>query len=200
MDQAEEHALVQRLVRMDEQAWEAFCREYSAALLGFVRYRFGCDGRQAEDVIQMTLTRCARSIHTFKPSRGRLLGWLRTVAANEARTYLGRRTTKPLDQDIDVVEWLREAIDTAPLPDELMSAKETRAMVQTCLTQINSRHRMALLLRYAEDLSVAEVGNKLGISAKAAESLLARARAAFEAVLLEQMDSESAERWWCNDR
>ena len=196
MDLSEEHALVQRLVRMDEQAWEAFCRAYSAALLGFVRYRFGADRQQAQDVIQMTFARCVRSIHTFKPSRGRLLGWLRTVAANEARTYLGRRGTKPLNQGIDVLECLRDAIDTTPLPDELLAQEETRAIVQGCLTQINSRYRVALMLRYAEDLSVAAVGDSLGVSAKAAESLLGRARAAFEAALLEAIGSESAERWW----
>lgn len=45
------------------------------------------------------------------------------------------------------------------------------------LTSLSERERAAVVLRYVEDLPVAEVASELSISVRATESLLARARA-----------------------
>ncbi|MEZ5259075.1 MAG: sigma-70 family RNA polymerase sigma factor [Ilumatobacteraceae bacterium] len=44
------------------------------------------------------------------------------------------------------------------------------------LRSLPPRHRLALVMRYVDDLSIEEVASQLGVSTNAAESLLARAR------------------------
>ena len=44
------------------------------------------------------------------------------------------------------------------------------------LRTVSDRQRAALVLRYVDDLSVAEVAESLGLTVHATESLLARAR------------------------
>ena len=45
--------LVKRLVRQDNRAWEAFCRDYSRPLLSFIRLRFACSQDAAEEIVHM---------------------------------------------------------------------------------------------------------------------------------------------------
>lgn len=47
--------------------------------------------------------------------------------------------------------------------------------VPSMLASLPERERTALVLRYVDDLSVAQVGREIGVSTRAAESLLARA-------------------------
>lgn len=54
-------------------------------------------------------------------------------------------------------------------------ASVVRAVTPPQLAALPDRERTALVLRYVDDLSVAQVGRELSISTHAAESLLARA-------------------------
>lgn len=51
----------------------------------------------------------------------------------------------------------------------------TDHFVPSLLSSVPERERTALVLRYVDDLSVAQVGREMGLSTHAAESLLARA-------------------------
>lgn len=50
-----------------------------------------------------------------------------------------------------------------------------RSLPPTMLAALSERERAAVVLRYVDDLPVAEVAHELGVSTRAAESLLARA-------------------------
>ena len=52
---------------------------------------------------------------------------------------------------------------------------DSGALPELLLAQLPDRERTALVLRFVDDLPVAKVGSEMGISARAAESLLARA-------------------------
>jgi RNA polymerase sigma-70 factor (ECF subfamily) len=56
---------------------------------------------------------------------------------------------------------------------------DERAAVLSALTSLRGEQQLALTLRHLDGLSVREIGELLGRSAKATESLLARARDAF---------------------
>ena len=60
-----------------------------------------------------------------------------------------------------------------------MQRREVARIVQLVLDRLPGRYGDALEWKYIEGLSVAEIGQRLGIPTKAAESLLARARASF---------------------
>lgn len=189
MDRVEEKAFVRQLVRMNDGAWESFCERYSAALLGFVRNRFACDVQEAEEIVQMVFVRCVKSIRTFDPRRGRLLGWLKAVARNEGHTHLRRNAGPSADRPMsaipgDVLGRIAGAIDRAPLPDDLLAGKELRMLIGECLAELNPRHRQVLVGKYVDGLKVSEIAARWDTSEKAVESLLSRARESFKSVLL----------------
>ncbi len=183
---AEESSLVKRLADRDEQAWEEFCRQYSGPLLSLVRLRFGCSQEQAEEIVQVSFIRCAKSFQSFDPGRGRLFDWLKAITRNEACRLL--RQPAPLERvalDWEAEPWL-EQIDQAELPDEQLCRQEVRALVLETVMALSCRYRQVLVMKYLEGRKVSEMAAVLGQSEKAVESLLTRSRLAFKEQLGKQ--------------
>ena len=104
---------------------------------------------------------------------GGIGSWLRRVASNLCidRIRSGRRT--------DVTDEVPEQIEEAQQLSGLTSM-ELGARVDVALRALPERQRLALTLFHFEGLSQIEVGNVLGVSDEAVESLLARARRALK--------------------
>ena len=191
MDQTEEKTFVLKLKKMDKWAWEVFCREYSAPLLAFVQFRFGCNREKAEEIVQMTFIRCAKSIKTFKLSRGTLLNWLKTISTNEAHTLL-QQDQKQLAMkrlarfSVETIEGVIEEIDTVALSEEMVAKGEIQLLIHETIAELYSRYQKVLILKYVENRKVAEIAAMLGQSEKAIESLLSRSRQAFKKVFLQK--------------
>lgn len=173
---------------MDEQAWVLFCRDYSPVLLHFVQLAFACGPEKAEEVVQMTLIRCVRSIGTFDPRKGRLMPWLKAIARNEAHTCLKRAPggelpgSRPVSLE-EVSRWLLVEIDRSPLPEEVLACRDVQQLVQESLAQMNTRQRDALVAKYIDGKKVSDIATQMNASVKTVESLLTRARESFRAIV-----------------
>ena len=198
MDQTEEKTFVRKLKKMDERAWEVFCREYSLPLLGFVQFSFGCNREKSEEIVQMTFIRCVKSIKNFKPSRGRLLNWLKAISKNEAHTLFQQDekqlATKTLAfSSVATIEGIFEEMDTVALSEEIVAKEEIQLLIHETIAELYSRYRKVLILKYVENRKVAEIATMLGQSEKAIESLLSRSRQAFREVFLKKARSTEIE-------
>lgn len=134
------------------------------------------DAAEAEDVAQEAFLRLWRNAATLELGPYGLRPWLRRVVSNLAidRMRSGRNTT--------VTDELPEQPVRASQGDGL-DAADLKARVKAALQTLPERQRAALVLFHFEDMSQIEVGEALGISDEAVESLLARARRALRAVL-----------------
>ena len=191
MDQTEEKTFVRKLKKMDQWAWEVFCKEYSTPLLAFVRLRFGCNREKAEEIVQMTFIRCVKSIRNFKPSRGTLLNWLRTISKNEAHTILQQDQKQSAMKTLtcsstETIGGVIEEMDTVALSEEMVAKEEIQLLIHETIAELYSRYRKVLILKYVENRKVAEIAAMLGQSEKAIESLLSRSRQAFKKVFLQK--------------
>lgn len=198
MDQTEEKAFVRKLKKMDERAWEVFCREYSLPLLACVQFGFGCNREKAEEIVQMTFIRCVKSIRNFKPSRGMLLNWLKAISKNEAHTLL-QQDQKQLamktlaSSSVETIRGIFEGMDTVALSEEIVAKEEIQLLIHETIAELYSRYRKVLILKYVENRKVAEIAAMLGRSEKAIESLLSRSRRAFRKVFLKKAGSTEIE-------
>jgi len=191
MDQTEEKTFVRKLKKMDKGAWEVFCSEYSAPLLAFVRFRFGCNQEKAEEIVQMTFIRCVKSIRTFKPSRGILLNWLKTISTNEAHTFLKQDQKQLAAKTLtlsssETIQGVIEDMDAVALSEEIVTKAEIQLLIHETIAELYSRYRKVLILKYVENRKVAEIASMLGQSEKAIESLLSRSRQAFKKAFLQK--------------
>lgn len=124
----------------------------------------------AEDVVQEAMLRAWAQVRHFDPQRARFTTWLYRIVVNLCIDQ--RRRVQPAQWPDDF-----EPPDGAAGADDLLVAHERRAALAIALSNLPARQRAALVLVYEEGLSGAEVARILGLSAKAVERLLARARA-----------------------
>jgi len=138
------------------------------------------DDAEAEDVAQETLLRLWRSADGLDVGAMGLRPWLRRVVSNLCvdRMRSGKRLT--------VVEEPPERAEAATQHTSL-EAQDASRRVDVALKALPDRQRTALTLFHYEGLSQVEVGQIMGISDEAVESLLARARRSLKAALREEL-------------
>jgi RNA polymerase sigma-70 factor (ECF subfamily) len=165
---AEDAALLAATARGDATAYRSLVDRHLSGILGLARHMLR-DDAAAEDVAQETLLRLWRNSSEIVLGPYGLRPWLRRVASNLCidRSRSGRR--------LSIVAEVPEVEAPADQLDRLESA-DTAARVDTALKALPERQRLALTLFHFEGLSQIEIGQMMGISDEAVESLLARAR------------------------
>jgi RNA polymerase sigma-70 factor (ECF subfamily) len=181
----DEIALRDRILGGDQEAAAQFFSRHLDPLYAFVHYRMGRDRAQVEDVVQDTFVVALERLASFD-GRSSLHTWLCGIARNKIRAL--RRKLRPVPLE-DVLERSAAEIDdllvrvaSEPLPDWVLEERETRELVGATLSSLPLDYRQALLEKYVEGRSTAEVAALSGRSVKAAESLLTRSRLAFARV------------------
>jgi RNA polymerase sigma-70 factor (ECF subfamily) len=178
--------LVRRVLAGERAAFdELFTRQFRP-LYEFAHYRLGAaDSAEVEDVVQDTFVVAFESLARFD-GRSSLQTWLAGIAKNKISAR--RRKRRPMslsdaleEADPDIDAWLA-AIDETTLPEHALERRETRELVGATLAQLPLEYRDALLSKYVQGESTAEVASRSGRSTKAAESLLTRARTAFAGI------------------
>ena len=175
--------LARRLVAGEEAAFEAFFADYFPRLYRFACSRLG-DEDAAEDVTQATLIKALAKMSTYR-GESALFTWLCTFCRHEISAWLEKAgkeaTAVSLADDQEATRAALEAIVvlTRDDPAETYQRRELSRRVHAALDYLPKRHADALCWKYMEGLSVDEIGERLGVGYKAAESLLTRARLAF---------------------
>ncbi|MDX9720967.1 MAG: sigma-70 family RNA polymerase sigma factor [Myxococcota bacterium] len=195
-----QHNWMRSVANGEPDAITRFFEEHVDGLYAFVYYRVGSDPALAEDVVQATFVHAIERIERFEPSRGSPLTWLCWLSRNIARRILTenkRMEELRMWQRIDAsFAELFDGLQHELLVDELIERDETRDMVNIAMAHLPERYRDALQRKYVAEESLEELAAALHISAHAAKSLLARARAAFRdalAVLVAQSAAAAQE-------
>lgn len=124
----------------------------------------------AEDVVQEAMVRAWSKARQFDARRARLQTWLHRIVVNLCIDHMRRARTESLPEGFDIV-------DPATGAEDAMMVRERHTALADAVTRLPARQRAALTLVYDEGLSGAETAQLLGVSPKAVERLLARARA-----------------------
>lgn len=155
----------------DGQAFNRLMQRHAPRLVQFLRRQVGSRA-DAEDVAQNTFIAIHRNLARYDPSRA-FVTWMFFIARNKARDHHRRRA---------VMNWIgledREALLPAdtPDPEQVTGDKAELARAGAVLNTLPEGLRTPLLLSAVEGLSLAEIGAVMGISSKAAEVRVYRAR------------------------
>src|SRR3954451_8484031 len=167
-----------RLVAAAQSDPSRFCDLYSSHV-GFIHAlawsRLG-DRAAAEDVTADTFRRALRALPRYEPRGVPFRAWLCRICINVINDELTRRQ-RALRLSMNVPG--ESPIDAAR--DDIAEA-ETRAIVHALIDQLPPDHREVIMLRFADDLSVADVAARLGRSPDAVKQLQRRALAGLRAL------------------
>lgn len=171
----EDEALLVRVAAHDPAAFRLLVDRHMPGLILLAR-RLLRDEAEAEDVAQEALLRLWRQGQGLEIGPAGVGPWLKRVVSNLAIDKLRVRgrfevTDEPPEQP-QAADQLRR-----------MEQRELADRVEEALRQLPDRQRLALTMFHYEGLSMQEVGDIMGVSAEAIESLLARARRTLKVAL-----------------
>ncbi len=160
----------------DRAAFSALMRETKGPLFRFVR-RYVGDEQEAHDLLQDTYAAAWVRIRRYDPGRP-FEAWIRTIALNKCRDWSRRRFVRRLIRGgVDLSSPEAMAVPDGSEPaDERMEAGARLARLNAELDRLPSQLKAPLFLTAIEGRSQGEAAEILGISVKAVETRLARAR------------------------
>ncbi len=109
---------------------------------GFVR-------SDADDLLQETFSRVFRSLATFDSGRGKLVGWVATIAKNVARRQWKRRTT-PENFDPQLAE---EMFASEEDPSHTPETREAMQSLDDCIAAVPDELARFVKMRYVDGLT-----------------------------------------------
>lgn len=181
---ADERALVRGMLAGDERAFDEFADTYIPLLYRFASFRLDHDRELTRDIVQNTLVKAIAKLASFR-GEASLRTWLCACCKTEIAAHFRRGKNRVAE-----VEWTEEQTPAVlPLhrtspegPERSALRNEEAALVHAALDRLPSRYARILEWKYLENLPVKEIADRLNLSAKAAESLLTRARNCFRVV------------------
>jgi RNA polymerase sigma-70 factor, ECF subfamily len=168
--------LMARIVAGDQQAFAAVYDRHAQMLFGTIM-RYLRDSAAAEDILQETFLAMWTRSERYSSEAGSLIAWLLTIARNRAIDRLRSVARQPVavglasgateGADDDLERMLSRgrpvgSSDANEQPADLAERRWIRAVVRTAIDDIPDDERLALELAYDDELTQAEIADRLG--------------------------------------
>jgi len=171
--------LAQRYLAGDQQAFEVLVKRYSGPLLTSI-CRFLGEYDAACDILQQVLLQLYLSLPKLRTGEP-LKAWLYQVARNRCLDEVRRKRAIPFseleqgtdEEDQSLVDTMQ---DRNPLPEEVAERRDVQKILLTAIRALPPRFRAVVLLRYASQLSYAEIGRVLHMPEATAKTYFQRAK------------------------
>jgi RNA polymerase sigma-70 factor (ECF subfamily) len=173
MKSAEPAWLIAECIAGNDSAIETLIHQYEA---GVFKFALSVVGNQADahEVTQETFIAALRSLHTYE-ERKSFKAWLYTITLNQSRSFLRKR--KVLEKLRATTTLLfRVESQGQPSPEETVIQTEKETVVWNELNKMDERHRIVVILRYFQELSISEISEVLNLSEGTIHSRLHNAR------------------------
>jgi RNA polymerase sigma-70 factor (ECF subfamily) len=173
MDSASSAWLVAECIAGNEAAIEALIRQQEAGVFRLALSIVG-DQADAHEITQETFIAALRALPSYQ-ERKSFKSWLYVIALNLSRSHLRkRRFLKKLKATTTALFRLESQKQSSP--EETVIHNEKEAAVWSELNRLDERHRIVVILRYFQDLSVNEISEILDINEGTIHSRLHTAR------------------------
>ena len=144
--------------------------------------RRGVHAALAEELTQKTVFDAIRRYETYESSKGSPEQWLFTIGKNNLSLEMRNRQNHARPES-DLLKYL-DAMDSSPLPDEVLEQKETAELVRTALSKLDTKEQAVLKSKYLEDKTARQISQTMKLTEKAVHNLLYRARIALRDKLI----------------
>jgi RNA polymerase sigma factor CnrH len=167
-------ALVAAALAGEDRAFTELMRRHKDPIYRFVR-RYVGDADEAFDLVQETFVAAWSALSTFDARRP-MPAWMRRIALNKCRDWSRRRQVRRFFFQADHLGSVAAqtlAVDDSPRDD---AHDRTLTDLDAAIAALPSALKEPLILTVFEGLSQKEAALTLGVSAKAVETRLYRAR------------------------
>lgn len=178
LDALADELLMKRIASGDAAAFSTLVNRHARRFFG-AAYRVALNKEDAEDIVQEAFCKIWSGKAQWKDERGaKFTTWFYRIVCNQAIDHMakkGRGYGGELDENTPSGD--------ANAEEELLSSRRTQD-IHAALAELPERQRTAITLFYNEELSQKEAAEVMGITVKAVESLLGRAKQALKERML----------------
>jgi RNA polymerase sigma-70 factor, ECF subfamily len=170
----EDAQLMTALASGNDPALNAIMRRWSPRLSAYL-HRCCPDPATAADLLQETFVRVYQRRHSYDPARS-FSTWIYTIATNLVRNHVRWQKRHP----VTLLDHAALSLSAPPVeerdPAENLECQERAAAVRSAIQHLPEDLRDPLVLSTYEHLPHAQIATILGLSEKAVEMRLYRAR------------------------
>ena len=170
--------VLERARTYDAQTLAEIYDRYAGPIYGYL-YRVIGDATHAEDLTGEVFVRLLQVLRTSRAPRDNLEGWLYRVAHNLAMDLFRHQKRRP------AVPLAEELVAQDGRPSDLIEDEQVKQQLRARIRRLSSDQQRVVLLRFAEELPVAEVARLMGKSEGAIKILQHRALSRLRKLLQE---------------
>lgn len=149
-----DETLMRHIARRNERAFAALYDRYSARMYRYFYRMLWRDAEKARDFTQELFVKIIEKPHLFDPRRN-FRAWLYALAANLCKNEYRRKSPAELYLPEPEAAW-----QDAYLPDRI-DRLHFESCLREAIEQLGETHKQCFVLRYQEELSVAEIAQIL---------------------------------------
>ena len=168
--------LVKRVKAGDYNAFDLLVIKYQSRLVS-TAFKFSKDEHLAEDIVQESLIKSYKSIHSFREDSS-FYTWVYRITVNTAKNYLvsKKRKAELLATDLsDDFSMDLSSIET-DTPESLLNADELRKIIMDSLNELGEETKTALTLREFDGLSYEQISEIINCPVGTVRSRIFRGR------------------------
>jgi len=183
----EDKQLVKKMLAGDQRAFDRFFEENFQRLYRFALARVSDDPEGCREVVSSALEKAIRNLARFR-GEAALFTWLCAICRNEISDWLEKQGRYHqhivLTEDFPEIQAAIDSYRTPPADDPEWHAQkaEFARLIHVALDRLPASYGDALEWKYMHGYSIREIAGKTGLGEEAVQSLLARARRAFQDV------------------
>jgi RNA polymerase sigma-70 factor (ECF subfamily) len=165
----DDNILIDEIRSGSHVAFDMLMQRYQSSVYQ-VAYGFTKDMENALDITQNVFLKVFENISKFR-SQSRFKTWLMRIAFNESHNWWKKNKRYQRHQDSD---FETQGQHNSISQEEEYLAQENRALLLKSLYELNTKYRLAVVLRYFENYSVKDISQVLKCSEGVVKSILFR--------------------------
>ena len=157
-----------------QDAYREFLARYKAVVFRLIRSNVG-DEHEAMDLTQESFVAAFAALAKYDGERPFRI-WISRIALNKCRDWARRRAVRSFFTRALPLESAYDVAGESPTVETEVADRAELARVRKAIADLPSNLREVIVLRGIEELSQSETAEMLGVSEKAVETRLYRAR------------------------
>ena len=165
----EDHVLIEEILGGILSSYDILMERYQNFIFK-IAFSFGKNKENAMDISQNVFLKAYQKLSSLK-GQNSYKAWLSRIAYNEGINWTRRHKSDPQFERIDIEN---EPQSDSPSKEDELLANEYRHELMQSLFALNTKHRLAVVLRYYQNMSIKEIAGILKCSEGVVKNILYR--------------------------
>lgn len=161
--------LIEQTLSGEHQSYDALMIRYQKLVFS-IAYSICKTYENAMDITQEVFLKAYHKLNMFKGNSS-FKTWIAKISYNESINWQKKNSKYDDYEDLHQLEF---KIFIDPNQEDEVLAKENKAILLRCLFELNTKYRLAVILRYFENHSIKEIANSMNCSEGVVKNMLFR--------------------------